>query len=225
MYYAVIFIELIVVFFTSRYVFSSLLFLFKKLFFSERVALGLVSILFLPGVFLHEFAHLLMAQALWVKGLHVEFKPVLHDGGLKLGSATITRCDPVRRLLIGLAPVLAGASVLILLTMQVADLYKESIPQNWPLLILFLYGVFVVANTMFSSKKDMEGGVGLLVLAAILIGVFEFAGVRVVGITMALLNHQNVVNVLPRLAVLFAVPVIINVIFVGVSLRFLEFEN
>src|SRR3989344_4066063 len=156
-YYLLIFLELFVIFFTSRYIFSALLFIFKKLFFSQRIAVAFIGVVFFPGVFVHEFSHLLMAGILQVKGIHVEFKPVLHEGGLKLGSATIARSDPVRRMLIGLAPIAAGVVVLFFLTSQIVSLFPFRLNALYIILnTIYLYAIFVVSNTMFSSKKDVE---------------------------------------------------------------------
>ena len=54
-----------------------------------------------PGVFLHEFSHILMAEMLRVPTGELKLKPEIKDGHLTLGSAQIAATDPLRLTLIG----------------------------------------------------------------------------------------------------------------------------
>src|SRR5512134_1833598 len=62
-----------------------------------RVTMGIFSILFLPGVFLHELSHFVMAKILGVRtGKFSVFPKSLPDGRLQLGFVETARADAVR---------------------------------------------------------------------------------------------------------------------------------
>lgn len=153
-------------FFLSRNVTKLLSRLFLKMFHSHAAAIYLLSFLFLPGVVLHELSHLLIANILFVPTGEVEFFPEIHGNEVKMGSVAVAKTDPFRRFLIGVAPVIGGLGILLLSSAYLSgDLFSW---QN----ALLLYIVFQIANTMFSSGKDMEGalgfGIGVLFLTIVL---------------------------------------------------------
>src|ERR1044071_4299608 len=74
-----------------------------------RITMGVFSIIFLPGVFLHEFSHVVMAKILRVPtGRFSIFPRSLPDGRLQLGFVETGRADIVRDSLIGAAPLIVG---------------------------------------------------------------------------------------------------------------------
>ena len=71
--------------------------------------MGIFSIIFLPGVFLHESSHFVMAKILRVPtGDFSIFPQSLPDGRLQLGYVETARSDIVRNSLIGAAPLIIG---------------------------------------------------------------------------------------------------------------------
>src|ERR1700681_939898 len=68
----------------------------------------LISFIFLPGIIIHELSHLLVASILFVKTGEIEFMPQVQDEGLKLGSVSIAKTDPIRRFIIGVSPIILG---------------------------------------------------------------------------------------------------------------------
>lgn len=163
-YILIFLIEVILLFFSSRLLTKSLSFL----------PINLISIIFLPGIIIHELSHLLLAGILFVKAGEIEFMPKMEDRSVKLGSVTIARSDPIRRFLIGISPIIFGILVIALVLNFIRTLTS-------PLYFNFLifYVLFVVGNTMFSSKKDMEGGFIPLILMVIFLTAFYFTGVRI----------------------------------------------
>lgn len=155
--------EFIFLFFFSRFLTRRLSFL----------PINLISFLFLPGVIIHELSHYLLASLLFVPVGEIEFMPEAKEGELKLGSVAIGETDPIRRFLIGIAPILGGLGVIFLI-FQFVSLDVASLP----LKILLFYALFTIGNTMFSSKKDMEGAVILLVVIFIFFLASFFAGFR-----------------------------------------------
>jgi hypothetical protein len=103
------------------------------------------ALIFLPGTFIHEMSHFLTALFLLVPVGQIELMPKLHEDGLKLGSVPIGKTDPIRRTLIGIAPIVLGL-VIIFVT--------NTLTIPW---FIHAYIAFQIGNSMFSSKKDMEG--------------------------------------------------------------------
>src|SRR5512145_1583640 len=76
---------------------------------SARLALGLFSLLFFPGVLLHELSHYLMARLLGVRTGRFSLLPeLMPDGKLRLGFVETAETDIVRDALIGAAPLISG---------------------------------------------------------------------------------------------------------------------
>ena len=157
----------------SLYLFSKLLIqslstLFFQLTKSHSFTVKMLAIFFLPGTFVHELAHALTATITFVSVHNIHLLPkVEEEGSIKLGSVEITKSDPFRRALIGVAPVLWGVGMLLLIVWLLETKIPLTFAYSW-LIILFGYLIFVIANTMFSSKKDMEG---LLLVNALLIAI------------------------------------------------------
>lgn len=156
--------ELAVLFFSSRLLTRFLSFL----------PINVISFIFLPGIIIHELSHFLVASLLFVPTGDIEFMPKVEGQSIKLGSVSIGKTDPVRRFLIGVSPVIFGALVI-----GVSLAFSKSYLNFSYFYILAFYILFVVGNTMFSSKKDLEGSVVLLILLIIIAGASYFAGFRI----------------------------------------------
>ena len=141
---------------------------------SHTRAIQLLALLFFPGVLIHELGHFLMASLLFVPTGEIEFLPKVQEGGVKLGSVAIAKTDPFRRLLIGVAPVLGGIGIMLLAVYYLVPLW----PLSWHTYV-FVYVLFEIGNTMFSSKKDLEGALGLVVFLGFLLGCLFILGARV----------------------------------------------
>jgi len=157
--------EFAVLFFLSRFVTSKLSFL----------PINLISFLFLPGIIIHELSHLLTASLLFVPVGEIEFIPQIEDGGLKLGSVAIGKTDPIRRFLIGVAPIIFGIA-LIFGILYFVELSKLTGFGVW---LGGSYILFAIGNTMFSSGKDMEGALGLLIFVSVILIALFLTGFRI----------------------------------------------
>ena len=180
--------------------------LFMELFHKQSVAIYLLSFLFLPGVILHELSHLLIANILFVPTGDVEFFPEIHGSSVKMGSVAIARTDPFRRFVIGVAPLFGGLGVMVL-----AASYLGERIISWQGLLL-LYVLFEIANTMFSSKKDMEGALGLGIAMVILGVAMFFLGVPIWKLLWTFLELPQVAMVVARLDTFLAVSVGVDVV-------------
>ena len=160
--------------------------------------INLIFFLLLPGIFLHEFSHILSAELLQVRTGALNLKPEFKDGHLTLGSAQIAQTDPFRLTLIGTAPFIAGVAVLWLLI--------KFNPGGW-WQILFWYLEFTVANTLFSSPSDLQSAGIPLVLVLILLGVFKLTNLN---LPVSLLPF--LANSFSALASVFAYTLVINLV-------------
>lgn len=135
----------------------------------RRLPLNLVFFLLLPGIFLHEFSHILMAEVLRVRTGELKLKPEIQDGHLTLGSAQIALTDPFRLTLIGIAPFISGTVGLWLMF----NLGSGDLAWYWKLGLGYL--VFTVANTLFSSASDLQAAAVPLILVLLVLGGFSLA--------------------------------------------------
>lgn len=152
--------------------------MFLKLTKNHKVTVHILSILFLPGTIVHELSHLLVAGILMVPVGDIDLLPEVEGETVKLGSVQIGRTDPFRRILIGVAPLVLGLSALIGLIYFNKDSLLHFSPV-W-LSILVVYLIFQITNTMFSSKKDLEGALvfigAILTVAIIIVLTLYFTG-------------------------------------------------
>lgn len=164
MFYFLLFVaELLLLFLLSRKLINNLAGLIYKLTHSHKAVVHILAILFLPGTIIHELAHLLFAGVMLVPVGELSVMPEVEEKGVKLGSVQIGHSDPIRRTIIGVAPVLLG----MILIFSIFVLVKIGVSPWWQVL-LALYFLFQIGNTMFSSKKDIEGSILFLILTTIL---------------------------------------------------------
>ena len=179
-------LTLIVLFFSSRSLINQLTYFFNRLFKSSNTTINLIFFLLLPGIFLHEFSHVLMATLLRVQTGHISLRPRFktprassEPSRLQLGSAQIGACDPIRLTLIGTAPFITGTIVLwAILSLglnlnlnQFSLLPLTQLPAY--LLFLFSYLIFAITNTMFSSPSDLQAAAFPIILLLIISGIFQ----------------------------------------------------
>jgi hypothetical protein len=206
------FVLLLLLFGSSHLTSQALTALFHRLLRSHAASVRMLAILFLPGVVLHELAHAIMAKMLLVPVGHMEFMPQIDEDRVKLGSVQIGKTDPLRRMLIGLAPVVFG--LVVLFALLYFFLPRQFIMSQDVVLqsVLLLYGVFVIGNTMFSSKRDLEGSASFAI-ALIIVGVMlYFAGIRIPPETVVYLSSEQVQSLFYAGNIFLAVPLGINLV-------------
>jgi hypothetical protein len=153
---------------------------------SKRVTILFMAFLFFPGTVIHELSHYLAAKLFFVRTHGIELFPKLEGDTLTLGSVSITKTDFFRRLIIGMAPFFIGTTILLCVLFYAVQNHLLTTP----LFIFFIgYLVFEVGNTMFSSKKDMEGAIELLIALTIITIALYF-----VGIKLPMLNPESFFN-------------------------------
>jgi hypothetical protein len=110
-----------------------------------------------------------------VRAGHLTLWPKIQTDGVVMGSVLVPSSDPVRRFLIGMAPAIVGIGTL-LGGLWISQLYGLWGSPFWDIIIA--YAVFEIGNTLFLSRSDRQGMLGLLIVVAILLGLIYAAGFR-----------------------------------------------
>lgn len=147
------------------------------LFKSREMVIKIVAIFLLPGTFIHEAAHLVFAEFMKVRTDDLTVMPEIGQSNtIKLGGVKIEHTDPLRRTIIGLAPVFLGLIIIWATTVWILNLNQS----NWIILILYVYILLQVGLTMFSSAKDLEGSLLGLVLGSLLFWFLKHLGTIII---------------------------------------------
>jgi hypothetical protein len=149
------------------------------------VALVLYFVLVLPGVLIHELSHWLAARLLGVRvtGFSLGPKRTARSKRVSLGYIRVSKVDPVRASLIGLAPLLTGSAAILLigyLVLGVGDLAATTSGQGLEVVLaglkevlrvpdfwIWFYLIFAISNAMLPSYSDMHAVRPVLIFLAI----------------------------------------------------------
>lgn len=176
MYLLILTAEIIILYFFSRSLTKNLSYILHRFLKHKKLTVYILAILFLPGTIIHEFSHQLMAELLFVRTGRIHLIPEIVGNDIKMGHAEIQITDPIRRFFIGIAPFIFGIFIL-LSSIYLSMKYFSS--ENLWIIIILLYVVFQIGNTMFASKKDMEGAFALIFITSIIISALYLLGIRI----------------------------------------------
>ena len=160
---------------------------------SPQITMGVFSFIFLPGVFLHELSHFLMAKILRVPtGRFSIFPRPLPDGRLLLGYVEVAHTDIVRDSLIGAAPLVAGTLFVAYVSVYQLDmriLWDTLRNGQWNLFwmgvnalphvrdfALWFYLTFAVSSTMMPSESDRHAWLELVISVGVLFAIALLVG-------------------------------------------------
>lgn len=215
-YFILFLLELLLLFFLSRKLIHSLaqvLYRFTK---SHKVMVHALALIFLPGTIIHELGHLLFAGVMLVPVGELSVMPEIEERGIKLGSVQIGRTDPIRRMIVGLAPVLLG----MILIFSIFLLVKIGEAPLWQI-ALALYLLFQIGNTMFSSRKDIEGSVLFVIiilsLALVTIISLYFLNPALLQNFWLYLNQMNfefMVSLFKQAVIYLSIPIVLNLLII-----------
>lgn len=176
-----VFLALLLVYITQRYVSREISFSVQRLGGSRKHFTDFWSALFLPGTLLHEVSHLLMASALNVRTGDIKILPEFIDTEedptqrIKMGSVQVAKMNPVQGFFVGFAPLITGIGFLVWMASLIGSLYLQ---KSYFLLTVCLYLFFTVANSFFPSKEDVKHTLPMVIISlAIIIGAW-FLGIR-----------------------------------------------
>ncbi len=200
--------ELYLLFLLSKNLLNRIYHFFYRLTKNQKASVYFLALVFLPGTFIHEVSHLLMSLLMFVRFGRLELIPEIQKEGVKLGSLPIQKVDLFRRTLIGAAPFLFG--VIVILT-SVNVVFKNAFHNPFANLIL-IYIIFVVGNTMFSSKKDLEGSRTLVLSVIVIFASLYILGLRLPPIRIETLFTPEITSLLEKACLYLLPPLAIDVI-------------
>jgi hypothetical protein len=212
--------------FLERWIHRHLQGVWLLLFRSEELALIVYSLILLPGVFLHEASHWLMATLLGVRAVGFSLVPTtMPDGTLRLGYVETERMDFVRETLVGAAPLIVGTGVVLWISYGRLNLGPVAVAlgqgdvlalwQAWQAVMLapdaglWLYLTFAVSNSMLPSASDRRAWPVLALAVALVGGLLFYAGF---GPSLINALAQPVDAALRALAFAFSVTVGLNLL-------------
>ncbi len=169
---------------------------------SRPVAISFLSILLFPGTVIHELAHLFTAEILGVRTSGLTLVPEgIENKDVRTGSVSIAQSDPIRRSVIGLAPIFVGLSTLGLISYFLPGVWHQvgldaanGILFSHISIYYFLfavYSLFAVSNTMFSSPEDMEGFWPVALVLTLIAVAAYIVGIRISLTDPVLTNIQS----------------------------------
>jgi hypothetical protein len=158
----------------------------------REIAVVLYALPLMPGILLHEVSHALVAKLLGVRVGRVSVRPKLKDERIQLGFVPVEETDIVRSSLIGLAPLLTGSAVILLigyLSFGIGGLQRAFVDGGWASLIarvielvrtpdvwLWAYFIFAISNTMMPSQSDRESWTPVILFLVLAAALIWFAG-------------------------------------------------
>jgi hypothetical protein len=157
------------------------------------ITMGAFSLIFFPGIFLHELSHLVVAKVLGVRTGNFSLMPQpLADGRVQLGYVEAAESDIFRDSLVGAAPLITGTLFVAFAAIErlhLVVMWDTLRTGQWPLFILGLqalptipdfwiwfYLTFAISSTMMPSESDRHAWLPLGVVAAVLFGLAVLAG-------------------------------------------------
>jgi hypothetical protein len=158
-----------------------------------QLTVALFSLLFFPGVFIHETSHFVMAKLLRVRTRGFSLFPnTMPDGRLQMGYVETEPTDIVRDSLVGLSPLIAGSLFVAYAGSNRLHLYTLwDVLRNgqfdlfWlgvgmlPMIkdfYLWFYFTFAVSSTMMPSDSDRHAWLPMGLWTAALFALAIFAG-------------------------------------------------
>jgi hypothetical protein len=165
----------------------------------REIAVMLYALPLMPGILLHEVSHALVAKILGARVGRVSIRPKLADERIQLGFVPVEETDVVRASLIGLAPLLTGSAVILMigyLAFDIDAMQQVFIEADWSSLVassgdmlktpdiwLWLYLIFAISNTMLPSQSDRESWTPILlfVLLAVVLAWFSGLGPAIIS--------------------------------------------
>jgi hypothetical protein len=193
-----------------------------------RITMGIFSIIFLPGVFLHELSHFVMAKILQVRTGRFSLLPQsLPDGRLQLGYVETVRADIVRDSLIGAAPLIVGTLFVAYVAIDrfemriLWEVFRDgqfslfwmgvrALP-NVQDFYLWFYLVFAVSSTMMPSESDRHAWLVLLISIGVLFSITLIFGA---GPWMLSNLAPRLSNFLGFVAVIFGLSNVVHVVLI-----------
>ncbi len=208
-YLSIAVVELLLTYLVSRSVVSEIYMLFMEILRDKKKSIYSLAVFFLLGTFIHEMAHFITALFLLVPVWEINLLPEIDDNdqNVKLGSVPIGQTDLIRRMLIGVAPVLMGIGIILTIVHYGIYLSLYKTPLFFTLGVLL---IFQLANTMFSSKKDLEGTIEFFAVSLFIGLVVWIIKLKIPHIEDIFIESSVLYKVIQATAVSMSIPFVVN---------------
>jgi len=160
---------------------------------NAQLTMTVFSILFFPGVVLHEFSHFIIAKVLFVRTRGFSIIPkMMPQGYLRMGYVEVAETDIVRDALIGAAPLILGnlaVAYIAIYRLHLIPLWEVlrngqmnlfwmgfTMLPNVPDFALWFYLTFAISSTMLPSQSDRHAWLPLGLSVVVLFALALFAG-------------------------------------------------
>ncbi len=161
---------------------------------NHDIAILLYFVLLFPGVLVHELSHWLTAKLLRVRTGRISIGPSRKGGGAtRFGAVSVAKTDPLRGSLIGLAPLLTGSALILLIAylvfgltvpqglainLPIQDILTTlwdhfSVPNFW----LWVYLIFSISNAMLPSETDRQAWFSLALYCGVAVVILYGLGI------------------------------------------------
>ena len=157
------------------------------------ISIALFSILFFPGILVHESSHYLVARMLRVQTGRFSLIPRRSGvGRLQLGYVETVQTDILRDALIGIAPLLTGGLIIAYIGLKQFNLdslweaYQAGLISSWREAVtviylradfwLWLYLAFVISSTMMPSRSDRRAWLPIALTLLLILALTLLAG-------------------------------------------------
>lgn len=167
----------------------------------------LFAILFLPGTIVHELSHFVMATLLIVRSGKLEFIPEEQGDGVKLGSVSIEKTDPIRKLLIGSAPFIFGTSIILGFLFYTS---YNNLLGDWRVVAFLVFLIFEIGNTMFLSQSDIEGSWKVFIILITFMALGVVFKIDLSFISAELIFTEDNVRILQTANLYLLAPIVID---------------
>jgi len=197
------------------------------LFRDERAVFLVAFVVFLPGIVIHELSHWVMAWLLGMRPHQLSLWPKARGQRVEMGSVRVRSGGTLRDSLTGLAPLLVGTLILLLISYQIFD--AASLQQAWaagglggvwtlfwssfrvPNAWLWAYVVFAVSNSMLPSLSDRQPLLSLLLYVAI-VGIFFYVVGWLPRLVLPTDLVTRMINALRTLTTAFAFTIALDIL-------------
>ncbi|MBV7328836.1 hypothetical protein KFU94_11360 [Chloroflexi bacterium TSY] len=159
---------------------------------SKDIANVVLFLVLLPGIIIHEAAHWVTARLLGLKAGKFRVWPKKRGKYLGLGSVTVQSGGIWLDSVVGLAPILIGSTLIVLISHNIFNAYEvtNALEQGrWQTALeefivalrradgpLWAYGLFAIGNAMMPSASDREPVKILLLYVAVAALLYFFVG-------------------------------------------------
>ncbi|MEZ4580675.1 MAG: hypothetical protein R3A10_03295 [Caldilineaceae bacterium] len=167
----------------------------------DMAVVGLFLVL-MPGIFIHESAHWMMARLVGLRTGKFRVWPVRRGKMIGMGQVAVEQKDVWRDSLVGIAPLLVGSLIITLIGSQIFEATTLVGAVNrgdsayafaglvrafeTPDAMLWAYALFVVGNAMMPSASDREPLKPVLLYISLAVAVYLVLGMPLAPLAQAL---------------------------------------